>query len=120
MGAMSNLATETRLAPLGDVLEAASSQMEELAARCCRLQDALGPFLVHGVPLEAQTLDLITQRLAAMALFFGELSTRMPPEIKVNAAAAASPVPLSDLATLLSLEPLLPSQASAGELDLFG
>lgn len=117
---MSNLATETQLAPLGEVLEAASNQMEDLAARCCRLQDELGPFLVHGVPLEAQTLDLITQRLAAMALFFGELSTRLPPEIKVNAIAAARPVALSDLATLLSLEPLLPSQASAGELDLFG
>jgi hypothetical protein len=117
---MSNLAAENRLAPLGDVLEAASSQMEELAAHCCRLQDALGPFLVHGVPVEAQTLDLITQRLAGMALFFGELSTRLPPEITVNAAAAARPVLLSDLATLLSLEPLLPGQASAGELDLFG
>lgn len=117
---MSHLSTETRLAPLGDVLEAASAQMEDLAARCCRLQDALGPFLVHGVPLEAQTLDLITQRLAGMAVFLGELSARLSPDIKVNAAAAAGPVPLSDLATLLSLEPLLPSQASAGELDLFG
>jgi hypothetical protein len=117
---MSNLAAETRLAPLGDVLEAASNQMEELAAHCCRLQDALGPFLVHGVPVEAQTLDLVTQRLAGMALFLGELSARLPPEITVNAAAAARPVQLSDLATLLSLEPQLPSQASAGELDLFG
>lgn len=117
---MSNLAVETRLAPLGEVLEAASGQIEDLAALCCRLQDALGPFLVHGVPTEAQTLDLITQRLAALSLFLGELAVRLPPDLKVNAAAAASPVPLSDLATLLALEPLLPSQASAGELDLFG
>ena len=117
---MSSLASETRLAPLGEVLEAASGQMEDLAAHCCRLQDALGPFLVHGAPTEAQTLDLVTQRLAAMALFFGELSSRLPPEITVNAAAAARPVPLSDLATLLSLDPVPPSQASAGELDLFG
>lgn len=117
---MSHLASDSQLAPLGEILDAASGQMDELAARCYRLQESLGPFLAHGAPMEAQTLDLLTQRLAAIALFFGELSSRVPPEITVNAAAAVAPLPLTDLATRLSLEPAPPTQASAGELDLFG
>ena len=114
-------APEPRYAPLTEVLEVAAVQMEDVAARCCRLQDVLGPLLhEQGHVLDAQALDLVTQRLAALALFFGALSQRLPEDLKVNSAAAAQQIPLADLASMLSLEPLLPAAATAGELDLFG
>ena len=108
------------LQPLGRTLGACAGELAALADRCEALQAGLAPALQTGAAIEeAQTLDLLTQSLAAVADYLNELSAGLPAEWQVDAAAAASLVPLTDLARRLTGGPPA-SIADSGELDLFG
>jgi hypothetical protein len=56
------------LQPLSRTLGACASELAALADRCEALQAGLAPALQSGAAIEeAQTLDLLTQSLAAVA-----------------------------------------------------
>ncbi len=91
-----------------------------LADRCESLQAGLAPALQSGAAIEeAQTLDLLTQTLAAVADYLHALSAGLPPDWRIDAGAAASVVPLTELAwRLLGGGYHVPPES--GELDFFG
>jgi hypothetical protein len=108
------------LQPLSRTLGACASELAALADRCEALQAGLAPALQSGAAIEeAQTLDLLTQSVAAVADYLHALSTTLPADWQVDAGPAASIVPLTELARRLAGGPLQ-APPEAGELDLFG
>ena len=88
--------------------------------RCEALQAGLAPALQTGAAIEeAQTLDLLTQTLAAVADYLHALAAGLPSEWAVDARPAAALVPLSELARRLAGGGFHAAPDS-GELDLFG
>jgi hypothetical protein len=102
------------------MLGACAGELAVLAGRCEALQAGLAPALQGGAVIEeAQSLDLVTQSLAAVADYLNVLAAGLPPEWVVDAQPAAATVPLSELARrLVGGAPHAPSES--GELDLFG
>lgn len=108
------------LQPLSRTLGACAGELAALADRCEALQAGLAPALQTGAAIEeAQTLDLLTQSLAAVADYLHALSTALPADWLVDAGQAASIVPLTELAWRLAGGVLHPPPET-GELDLFG
>jgi hypothetical protein len=106
--------------PLSRTLGACAGELAALADRCEALQAGLAPALQSGAAIEeAQTLDLLTQTLAAVSDYLGALAVTLPPDWTVDAAQAASIVPLTELARRLVGGVCLKPPES-GELDLFG
>lgn len=113
-------------APVRQVLSAAAGVLQQLEGRCVGLQDALSPVVAAGPPgamdaarpMALQDLDYVTQGLASLSYFLAALAERVPAELTVDAAAAASGLPLEDMAAVLSLSPP-PAAAAGGELELF-
>jgi hypothetical protein len=106
--------------PLSRTLGACAGELAALADRCESLQAGLAPALQTGAAIEeAQTLDALTQSLAAVADYLHALSSELPAEWFVDAGPAAAVVPLTELAwRLLGRPPHQPPES--GELDLFG
>lgn len=108
------------LQPLSRTLGACASELAALADRCEALQAGLAPALQSGAAIEeAQTLDVLTQSLAAVADYLHAVSAILPADWQVDAAPAAAIVPLTELARRLLGGPLQ-APPEAGELDLFG
>ncbi|HKR89582.1 MAG TPA: hypothetical protein VJS38_15520 [Phenylobacterium sp.] len=106
--------------PLSRTLGACAGELAALADRCEALQAGLAPALQSGAAIEeAQTLDLLTQSLAAVADYLHALSASLPAEWLVDPAPAAAIVPLTELARRLTGAALL-APPESGELDLFG
>ena len=108
------------LQPLSRTLGACAGELAALADRCESLQAGLAPALQSGAAIEeAQTLDILTQSLAAVADYLHALSADLPVDWVVDASPAAAAVRLSELAKRLA-GGAPPAAAEAGELDLFG
>lgn len=106
--------------PLSRTLGACAGELAALADRCEALQAGLAPALQSGAAIEeAQTLDLLTQSLAAVADYLHALSAAVPAECLVDASPAAAIVPLTELARRLT-GGLVQAPPESGELDLFG
>lgn len=108
------------LQPLSRTIGACAGELAALADRCEALQAGLAPALQSGAAIEeAQTLDLLTQTLAAVADYLHALSANLPADWQVDAAQAAAIVPLTELAWRLAGGPMH-TPPETGELDLFG
>jgi len=108
------------LQPLSRTLGACAGELAALADRCEALQAGLAPALQSGAAIEeAQTLDILTQSLAAVADYLHALATDLPKDWIVDAAPAVAVVRLNELAKRLAGGSMLPP-AQSGELDLFG
>lgn len=106
--------------PLTRTLGACAGELAALADRCEALQAGLAPALQSGAAIEeAQTLDMLTQSLAAVADYLHALAADIPKDWVVDAGPATSAVRLTELAKRLAGGALLPAPES-GELDLFG
>lgn len=111
--------------PTPAVLRAVASELDYAADLCAQLEALVSRLVAQstGEPLqtalrEAQTLDVLTQQLGALADFSRELSASQ------DLARALGVVPLSDLATRLAArlgQGAAPdeSAAKAGEFTLF-
>ncbi len=118
-----NSATET--------LRTVAAEVSHLADMSDRLQALISSALLADTTTNAghlkefQAIDLLVQRLHGVAIFISALAETTHPDWRVDAAAAAANIPLSDLARRLSGaapteraredEPL-----SDGDLELFG
>jgi hypothetical protein len=108
------------LQPLSRTLSACASELAALADRCETLQAGLAPALQTGAAIEeAQTLDLLTQSIAAVADYIHALAANLPADWHVDARPAAAIVPLAELAWRLA-GGALHAPPESGELDLFG
>jgi len=108
------------LQPLSRTLGACAGELAALADRCEALQAGLAPALQGGAAIEeAQTLDLLTQSLAAVADYLHALSQTLPSDWQVDPHGPARIVPLTELAWRLVGGPMPPPPES-GELDFFG
>ncbi|CAN7144003.1 hypothetical protein LJR219_000007 [Phenylobacterium sp. LjRoot219] len=108
------------LQPLSRTLGACAGELAALADRCETLQAGLAPALQSGAAIEeAQTLDLLTQSLAAVADYLHALSETLPGDWRVDPNGPARAVPLAELAWRLVGGPM-PSPPESGELDFFG
>jgi hypothetical protein len=106
--------------PLSRTLGACAGELATLADRCEALQAGLAPALQSGAAIEeAQTLDLLTQTLAAVADYLNALASGLPAEWIVDARPAAAVVPLTELARRL-VGGACHQPPESGELDMFG
>lgn len=106
--------------PLSRTLGACARELSALAARCEELQTGLAPALRSGAAIEeAQALDLLTQSLAAVAGYLGEVSAELPAELTIDPRDAAAKVPLAEMARrLVGMRPH--AAPESGELEMFG
>ncbi|MFN3512932.1 MAG: hypothetical protein ACK41C_07805 [Phenylobacterium sp.] len=113
------------LAP--DVLASIASELEHAGELCDRLETLVTQLVraSRGEPLaialhEAQTLDVLTQHLAALAHFTRRLASQSPQE-GYDLSEAVSGVTLGDLANRLArmTHAAEAVRADAGDLDLF-
>lgn len=114
------------------LLSALAAEMDHAGDLCARLEDLVARLAaaVEGEPRElalseAQTLDVLTQHLASLAVFMRGISGQLTTARSVDPDAALAQVPLSDLAARLRAVlnnaaqiPPTPGGAS-GDLDLF-
>jgi hypothetical protein len=108
------------LQPLSRTLGACAGELAALADRCETLQAGLAPALQSGAAIEeAQTLDLLTQTLAAVADYLHAVSATLPADWVIDVHPAAAVVPLTELAWRL-LGGSFHAPPESGELDLFG
>ena len=111
-----------------EVLSSIAQELEHAGQLCDRLETLVTQLVraTRGEPLaialhEAQTLDVLTQHLAALATFTRQLSTQSD-KVGYDLQNAVSGVTLGDLAGRLSkTSDGAPSWAGtdAGDLDLF-
>jgi hypothetical protein len=111
-----------------EVLSSIASELEHAGALCDRLETLVTQLVraSRGEPLaialeEAQTVDVLTQHLAALAAFTRKLAVQSE-QGGYDLTDAVAGVTLGDLANRLAkvtreVEPL--SKADAGDLDLF-
>lgn len=106
--------------PMSRALGACAGELATLADRCEALQAGLAPALQTGAAIEeAQTLDLLTQSLAAVADYLHALSALAPVDWRLDTGPAIAVVPLTELAWRLRGGALHPPPET-GELDFFG
>jgi hypothetical protein len=111
-----------------EVLASLASELDHAGELCDRLEVLVTQLVraSRGEPLqialhEAQTLDVLTQHLAALALFTRKLSTQAQTG-HYNLSDAVASVTLGDLANRLarvSFDPDDSAAAPSGDLDLF-
>lgn len=109
-----------------EVLSSIAQELEHAGQLCDRLESLVTQLVraTRGEPLaialhEAQTLDVLTQHLAALAIFTRNLSTQAGAGYDLQDAVAG--VTLGDLAGRLARATGAASNAAAdaGDLDLF-
>ncbi|BDV33030.1 MULTISPECIES: hypothetical protein [Methylocystis] len=112
--------------PITEILSRISAELIDLAQSVDRLHslaqsvDGPGKKEKDAFLQEAQSIDLIEQRLSSLSHFLVELVEIIPPEWEVIGKAAAQKLKLSALAHRLSAPEghVHPSHAS-GELEIF-
>jgi len=111
-----------------DVLASLANELEHAGALCDRLEMLVTQLVraSRGETLEialseAQTVDVLTQHLAALATFTRQLSAQAESGTSYDLTAAVAGVTLGDLANRLARSTnTLPGQSEdAGDLDLF-
>jgi hypothetical protein len=112
--------------PIVEILSRVSAELTDLAQSVDRLHPLVHDigdggrhdreFLMH----EAQSIDLIEQRLSSLAHFLVELTEIIPPEWEILSRAAAQKLKLSALAHRLSApEGHVLHDHLSGELEMF-
>ena len=116
---------ERHHASLNSILEALGEEFHELWQFTEQLQNSLGPALmqVANAPehhRDVQSLDLLAQRLSALAKYMLTISRLLPQEWSVNPNTALNKVTLSDLQHRLkgAAQPEAAGHQS-GELEMF-
>ncbi len=116
---------ERHHAPLNSILEALGEEFHELWQFAEQLQASLGPALLEVANnperhRDVQSLDLLAQRLAALAKYVRTIGRLLPEEWSVNPDSALSNVTLSDLQYRLKGAPRLEEASQqSGELEMF-
>jgi hypothetical protein len=110
---------------LSDVLLALGQEFGALGAFTEQFQTVLSPALrqVANLPechRDVQSLDLLSQRLAALSRYLLTIQASVPGDVEIDAQHALSNISLSDLAYRLRGAPVPPQpERRAGELELF-
>jgi hypothetical protein len=95
-------------APMSQVLGSVATELQALAILSDRLQSLISKALVADSATNAehlqefQAIDLLVQRLSGVATFAHALSQAAPQTWRIDAAAAAASITLSDLSRRLS------------------
>lgn len=116
---------ERHHAPLNSILEALGKEFQELWQFTEELQASLGPVLLQVANdpkrhRDVQSLDLLAQRLAALAKYVRTIGRLLPEEWSVNPNNALSNVTLSNLQYRLKGTPRLEEAGQqSGELEMF-
>jgi hypothetical protein len=116
---------ERHHASLNAILEALGEEFYELGRFTEQFQVHLGPALLNLASnpechRDVQSLDLLSQRLAALSNYVLTIGRLLPDDWRVNSHSALSNITLSDLQYRLQGAPL-PHEANklSGELELF-
>jgi hypothetical protein len=111
--------------PLAEVLQALGDEFMALGQFTENFQISLSPALLRVANdpechRNVQTLDLLSQRLAALSGYVLNISRALPTDWRVNSQAALRNISLSDLAYRLQGAPI-PEQVEmqSGALELF-
>ncbi len=112
-------------APLNSILEALGEEFFELGRFTEAFQSTLSPALLQVAgnaqcQRDVQSLDLLSQRLAALSKYVLTIGKLLPPDWQVNSRHALKNIELSDLQYRLKGAPLPENlEHASGELDLF-
>ena len=106
------------------VLSRLGAECADLAELAERLQSVLAPALLYLAEdvdshRDVQSLDLVAQRLAGMAMVLDALHEQVPSAWQTDVEAALRGVTLLEQATRLRGEAVEVGSHEAGELDLF-
>ncbi len=111
--------------PLTEILEALGAEFFELGKFAEQFQVFLSPALLRVANdpechRNVQTLDLLSQRLAALSGYVRSIGDEVPQSWRVNSQAALHRISLADLAYRLSGAPV-PQQEDlqSGVLEMF-
>lgn len=117
--------TDATHAPLTEILVALGEEFSALGQFTEQFQSTLSPALLRLADdpechRNVQTLDLLSQRLAALSGYVLTISQSVPQELRINAQAALGNISLADLAYRLRGVPA-PQQPAlqSGALELF-
>ncbi len=112
--------------PVAEILTSVMAEIAALAGDADRLQDVIGRLmpegdqLDHDVIRQAQSIDIIVQRLQGLSQFLQTLSSDVPMGWRLDANTAADGLLLADLAHRLGgRERNAGPDISSGECDLF-
>lgn len=107
---------------LPDILGRAADEAVELTHMSNDLQAMVARLVAEGADLraleDAQAADLLTQRLAGLAIILRALARSAPPEAAADTEAALAGLPLADQARRLGGRPATPS-SDAGDFSLW-
>lgn len=113
----------TIFASLAEELERAGALCDRLEALISKLMSDADADHLEIAMREAQTLDVLTQHLAALAVFSRHLSEQVEADADYDLSGALSQIRLGDLAHRLGesvgLRPADRQTADSGELHLF-
>jgi hypothetical protein len=111
--------------PLAEVLEALGEEFSALGQFTEQFQTSLSPALLRVANdpechRNVQTLDLLSQRLAALSTYVLTIGRAVPEDWRINSQAALRNISLADLAYRLQGAPV-PQQEElqSGSLELF-
>lgn len=116
---------ERHHAPLHSILEALGEEFCELGRFTEEFQSTLSPALLQVAGnarchRDVQSLDLLSQRLAALSKYVITIGRLLPSDWQVNSHHALSNITLSDLQYRLKGAPLPENlEHETGELELF-
>ena len=109
---------------LSCVLDGIAYELDRLQVQTLRLQDVCnGPDPDPAMVKELQSLDLMTQSLAALAQFAWGLIDQLPDDIELDLGGLLQAVPLHDMAGRLAGSAagssLIFEDPQSGDFDLF-
>ncbi len=129
MGAAVTIATsdeDVPRKPVDEILQSVVAEISALASDADRLQDVIGRLVPEGEQLDtevirqAQSIDIIVQRLHGLSDFLATLATDVPMGWRLDARTAANRLLLADLAHRLGGNEHNPGpDVSSGDCDLF-
>jgi hypothetical protein len=110
--------------PLTSILDVIAEELSDLGMELEELQTTLSPAMYEiaknaDYVRNVQTLDLMSQRLAAISAFVFSLNLSVPGSCLVNSSSALSEVKPSALAQRLMGAEIEPIYCDAGDVDLF-
>jgi hypothetical protein len=117
--------TDPHHAPLTEVLEALGAEFRALGQFTEQFQTSLSPALLRvandpDCHRNVQTLDLLSQRLAALSTYVLSIGRAVPQDWRINPNAALRNISLSDLAYRLQGAPVPEQEAlQSGALEMF-
>ncbi len=106
------------------ILDAIAGELADLGVELDELQTTLSPAMFEiaknaDYVRNVQTLDLMSQRLAAISAFVSSLNLSIPGSCFVSSGPALSEVKLSALASRLMGAEHVPAYGESGDVDLF-